>query len=104
MRQFQEHEAATVAQRENLVAANFSHQIGLNTHVGPGKHAQGHAPLIEKLLKAGGRRANHRRGVLGKIAQLMGGGDDRANAVGDGHFGHGQRFLGDGRAIVQPWQ
>lgn len=41
------------------------------------------------------------RRVLRIVAQLMGRDHDQADALRDGDFGHGQRFLHPGRTVVQ---
>ena len=52
VRQFEEHVAAAVGQREDFAAADFRQQVGLDPHVGPRQHAQRQPPSIENLLEA----------------------------------------------------
>ena len=53
MRQFEEHVPAVVGQRKNLAAANFLHQIWLDSHIGAGEHHQRHLMLGRGTAEAG---------------------------------------------------
>jgi hypothetical protein len=104
VRQFKKEVSAAVRQRENLSAANFSHQVRLNPNVGARKHSQRQPPLVQSLLELKGGLTDRLSRGLQVTPQLVRSGDDGSDSIVHGHLGHRQRLLQCGRSVVQTGQ
>ncbi len=104
MREFQQHVAAPVGQGEHLAPANLRNQVRRDADIGPRTHFQLQAPLGQPVGQLDGPLANRLRPVACVYPQLVRGGHDRVDSVGQGDFGHGQGLGPGGCPVVQAGQ
>ena len=102
--QLDQNVAAMVGRRDDLPVADPRQQVRLDPHVRPGQHLQRQRRWSKRFLQPGRCLADGVARVPRVVAQLVRRGDDRANAVGQGHFGHRQRLVHRGRAVIEPRQ